>query len=1053
MDDAVSKEPTPRAGLGRTVPADAFSPEGLRAHLARTGPTTGAQRLPDLGAETTPALERAGIAQRLARLGLRALGPPLPRFEIERVLGIGATGRVFAVEDRNLRRAVAVKFLGDGRRVADAGDIEHFVDEAQITASLEHPNVLPVHELDVTEAGEVYFTMKKIDGRSLGALIERSTPAARDPRLADLNALVSLMIGVCQALAYAHDRGLAHQDVKPDNIMIGDYGEVLLVDWGSAIRLDADGPRRLYGTPLYMSPEQARGERIDQRSDLYCLGATLFHALTLRLPAWSDDPEAFWRMKRAGEIDPPTPAERAAIPAPLLAIALKALEPDQTRRYASATDLLADLRGWQAGLSVSAHRDSLLELLARWHRRHWRALWGATATALVVLSLGAALYGERLKEIATWGDPLVDERFADDGFGARWATRAGGFERRADGVVSTGRDESSLVYRRELSGPLAIECDAEILPGTRLGDISLYWSRDQTSPLDAATTDAYRFQVGAFDGAYSAIRTSNGQHLAYSDFRPEPGRVYRIRAEIEDYRMTLAIDGRIVCDWTDSVRFDAGYVGVYAYYPGKAFHAVRIYGRGVAQKVPVTAIGDALTRLKHYDEAADHYRRIVDSHPDSDIGREALHKEAVCRWEQGRHDEARALWTRLAGTPYEAEGRLYELDELFAAGEHARLLAEMEALYGRAGAEMRKRVAMRWGRFTDAVRAKDDKPTLKLYLAYHDRQLADQHLVDINAADAMGSLGRYQELLRRYPGQRLQCAWSLIELMRPHEVVERYPDQVTAYMTACFTTGEFARIEAFAPDDRLMRQVLVKTGRAEEALRRTGSDDYAPFYACCALGRIDGALAAATTDDMRLKALCLGGRAAEAPRSGDPDSRALLALALGDARGALADATPGTWQRDEARQVLGVQACIRGDHDEARRWFAEPLRPNMRAEECFVHEAVAAFLLAPGDDGAFADALARMAAHRWLDAQRIWYLARYLGGDIDDAAFLAQPERLCADARLLISRALRRDRLGQRAEALADYRAYVALPPWRRDIELTGATECFARWRVDQLSR
>ncbi len=296
------------------MPQDAFSPEGLREHLSRVRVMEEVQRPPDSPAVDTPMLAHPSLATRLSHLGLAGDGPSESRFVVEGVLGQGATARVYAVLDRNLARAVAVKFLGDGERRSSVDDIASFIKEAQITASLEHPNVLPVHELDVNETGQVYFSTKRIEGRSLGALIEQSAVGRRAAAIADFNAVVNIFVGVCQALAYAHTNRIVHQDVKPDNIMVGNFGEVLLVDWGSAARMQAGERPRLYGTPLYMSPEQARGEGVDERSDVYCLGATLFHTLVLRHPTWCDNVDEFWRMKRAGILRRPDAAEQAAVP-------------------------------------------------------------------------------------------------------------------------------------------------------------------------------------------------------------------------------------------------------------------------------------------------------------------------------------------------------------------------------------------------------------------------------------------------------------------------------------------------------------------------------------------------------------------------------------------------------------------------------------------------------------------------------------------------------------------------------------------------------------------
>ncbi len=382
------------------------------------------------------------------------------RFSIEGVIGSGATSSVIAVLDRNLGRSVAAKKLND----CTGEDVSRFLEEARITASLQHPNVLPVYDLEVDARGEMYFLMKRVTGGSLADAINVSSHATRSPRIDGPNAIVSIFIGIANALACAHAAGIVHQDIKPDNIMLGEFGEALLVDWGSAVRMRATSSR-LYGTPLYMSPEQARREFADERSDIYCLGGTLLHALLLRCPTWSDDSDEFWRRKRLGELDPISDAERKRVPTRLLAIALKALAPEPDRRYASTRDLIRDLESFQAGLAVSAYRDSWWDRIRRWHRRHARVLWTATASGTAILILAALLYGERLKEVAQWGPPAVVERFADDSWLQRWEITSGSGEVRDGRLITTGPQGTTLTFREPIRGDVAIDFEGEMLPG------------------------------------------------------------------------------------------------------------------------------------------------------------------------------------------------------------------------------------------------------------------------------------------------------------------------------------------------------------------------------------------------------------------------------------------------------------------------------------------------------------------------------------------------------------------------------------------------------------
>ena len=331
--------------------------------------------------------------------------PDAQRFELLTEVGKGATGSIYAMRDHSLERTIAVKFLP--RSAQQHASVQNkFMHEAQVTAGLEHPNIMPVYDIGATKDGRLFFAMKKIEGCSLGDAI-RTTKAKQEPpeEFRTVDGRVRIFLKVCDALAYAHFRGCVHQDVKPDNIMLGRFGEVLLLDWGSALRKDKPEQGiglKFLGTPAYMSPEQARRESVDERSDVYSLGASLYQALTLKHPTWADDPEAFWAKKRRGEIDPLTDRERRAVPAALLDIALKAMAADPAGRYASVEELAADLKRYQARQRVLAHRESALETAGRLYRKHQRVILTASSLLAVVAGVSSLLFREKIKEMMTW---------------------------------------------------------------------------------------------------------------------------------------------------------------------------------------------------------------------------------------------------------------------------------------------------------------------------------------------------------------------------------------------------------------------------------------------------------------------------------------------------------------------------------------------------------------------------------------------------------------------------------------------------------------------------
>ena len=258
------------------------------------------------------------------------------KYTFVKELARGGMGTVYLAEDRKLNRQVAIKVLNAPDVTSDLR--ERMVREAQIIAGLEHPGIVPVHDVGTLPDGRIFYAMKFVRGSRLDEYVSRGAPQ-RD-RLRKFQA-------VCDAVAFAHAHGVIHRDLKPQNIMIGSFGEVLVLDWGVAkIRDDAHSSvayqtmeGTVIGTRHYMSPEQARGEidQLDERSDIYALGAVLYFLL-------HDQP-----LSKAAK-----------------AICMKAMAPEKENRYSSASDLSADIGRLLDAEPVSAYRENALEKVGRW---------------------------------------------------------------------------------------------------------------------------------------------------------------------------------------------------------------------------------------------------------------------------------------------------------------------------------------------------------------------------------------------------------------------------------------------------------------------------------------------------------------------------------------------------------------------------------------------------------------------------------------------------------------------------------------------------------------
>lgn len=310
------------------------------------------------------------------------------RYQVQGLVGKGGMGAVYRVLDRSLLRHSALKVLH--REMArEERHLRRFVDEAQITGQLDHPNIVPIHELGRDETGAPYFTMKLVAGRTL----DRAIADAGDRRLEPdrLGELLQVFVKVCEAVAFAHHRGVVHRDLKPQNIMVGDFGEVYLMDWGLAYLLPADRPsgeRRVrlgepgdetaaadasgtepvLGTPRYMAPEQVDEEKaIDERTDVFALGAILYHLLTGHPPYTEESYFSLLVQVAACNIPPPeaTCAEGHLIPPTLSRLAMKALSPRREDRHDSVAELRGDierfLRGsWQVPIRRYTAGDTIV---------------------------------------------------------------------------------------------------------------------------------------------------------------------------------------------------------------------------------------------------------------------------------------------------------------------------------------------------------------------------------------------------------------------------------------------------------------------------------------------------------------------------------------------------------------------------------------------------------------------------------------------------------------------------------------------------------------------
>jgi serine/threonine protein kinase len=423
------------APVAVAVPDKAALPEiaGQRSSLVQAGINGGVTL--GLGTPSDSDDSKKGpSSQRQLREAL-ARGPADgERYRVLNEIARGGMGAVLRAADCDIRREVAVKYLLDQ---ADERKKARFVEEAQITGQLEHPNIVPIHELNIDAKKRLFFSMKMVRGRSLQHVLGdlRDYPRSAEKEYS-LSRLLGIFVNVCHALAYAHSRGVVHRDLKPANIMVGDFGEVYVMDWGLAKvvsrEISTDKPSAalnatampsftwtetpdsttatvktsrqaaddqtvdgtIMGTPLYMPPEQATGNiaAIDQRSDVYSLGAILYEMLTLQPPIEKEGGHMAILMRVSqGEILPPAlrvpqRARAGKVPKELAAVAMKALAKEPDDRYQEVAQLRRDIELFQEGRSVSAKEDTKWESTLKFVRRN-KAFSTAAAVAVVLLAV------------------------------------------------------------------------------------------------------------------------------------------------------------------------------------------------------------------------------------------------------------------------------------------------------------------------------------------------------------------------------------------------------------------------------------------------------------------------------------------------------------------------------------------------------------------------------------------------------------------------------------------------------------------------------------------
>lgn len=391
------------------------------------------------------ALDTLGASETRPGSAVPAVSEHPGRYRFLKEFSKGGMGKILLVRDEHLGRDIALKQLlpdrlpGGTRTGAPTVEmltvpiIARFLQEARITGQLEHPSIVPVYELGYRDDGSLYYTMKFVRGRTLQEALQEKNG------LQERLTLLTHFLGLCQAIAYAHDRGVIHRDIKPLNVMVGEFGETVVIDWGIAklrghqdihakdledsvrvLRMGdtAATAKTVYGqtigSPYFMPPEQAEGktDEVDERSDVYSLGAVLYTMLTGYTPYTGSTVREF--LEKVTQFAPkPIRTLEANAPRELAAVCEKAMARNPEDRYPSAKELTAEIEKYLAGGLVSAYEYRFSELLKRFIKRHRTFLTTAAVAAIALLVLGVYSYFRvsRERDYAVTQEKIaVDER-------------------------------------------------------------------------------------------------------------------------------------------------------------------------------------------------------------------------------------------------------------------------------------------------------------------------------------------------------------------------------------------------------------------------------------------------------------------------------------------------------------------------------------------------------------------------------------------------------------------------------------------------------------------
>ena len=923
------------------------------------------------------------------------------RYKIERELTPDTNSSVFLVTDVNLNRTITVKVAMNNH--GDKLDNAHrLIHEALIVSYFDHPGIPPIYDLQVSDNQQIYCSMKHVNGVPLSSIIDKDFDqgeGAYIEKFDTIGKITQIFIKICETLAYAHQHSVIHRNIKPEKIVIGKHGEVYIVGWDAALDLEHDEAEfdQLCGTPLYMSPEQALCESMDYRSDVYSIGASLFHVLFKFPHLQRDEFDDFWQAKLDGAVDDLSEEQARLIPTSLLRICLKCLEKNPDDRYQGIDALLDDLRDFQEGESQVSSRSRVGVLLLA------MLLLGCIVT-LSVLSYGTV-------EKGPWGKPIHAESFGANTLWEKDFEIHNGIFLHENGQLRTNNGpDFKLSYKKRITGPVAIEFDGTMLPGSEPGDLSIFYTPDIHASKRGRKPQVYYLQNGAYGNEGSTIATPDGR-LDFAPFQLQHGVTYKIRGEIDGKKVRLYVDGQLLCSYDLIFPLNSGYIGIYAYYDDKIIDNIRIYNKAQTQRTVAMQVADGLLEGELYASALERYESIADEAKDAVLVQEMNYKIGLCYYKLGRVQQAYECWDAVTDKEYASAINFFKWEELSNQGAYEELLREMYYKHRTPDKLVQKNIRHQWSILLKQVQHGGDEALIREFINFREVNFPESRLYSGNILSALMVIGESGRAIDMFPKQRSIVATALLEMGQYERIVKEYPNMRYHAAGALKWSGQYQRviddyydIKEFVFESRL---ALGQLDKLEEEFA-----DHPNYMS-------------------RLKVL----------RGERVDSGNFRNSELGVFSKSL-ETVLSEYFAGEA-QLPQVEAVLDTAYGSLNRSVARCIQIHLLKDILHHFE---------GRPQGLRETLDRIYKEkRQMMGLRLWYGVGVILGKIDESGFMAQPRKDASKGDFLLYKALREDLYGDKTQALKAYQAYLNTESYER--YATGSSMIFVRGRIAVLKK